>query len=278
MTTFQQATEQWLAYRGQLTACGMLGEGTHRNTGKIARMWSDELGEFDIAAIRKSHIELVLGKLRKTRSPATLQGDLKILSQLFLYFVDEQMIEQKPRFPTISLPNVELELPSDADFIAALKAVPAHHRASLEFMMLTGLAPHECERLQLQDFSADRATVSIGMRDDFKVKTEARRRKVPLNGEARNLVAYCPFPTVAATEKALQRARGDMPTSAHCITPKMMRKWFSSKLANECAEHVLQRLLGHAPGSKVTRKHYVRSNASDAERAVSSLETPTEGT
>lgn len=270
------AVEAWLAYRAQLVDLFRLEQSTHATTGRVALLWQDQLGDIELAALRKSHIELALGRLSKTRGAATLVQDRAVLSQVLNWCVDEQLLDTKPRMPTVSLPSIELELPSDQDFIAAIKAVPPQHEASLRFMMLTGLAPHECERLQPEDFDKRRSAIAIGMREGFKVKCASRRRWVPLNDEARRLFAHAPFPSCASTEKALQRARGHMPKSAHAITPKMMRKWFSSKLSHDCAEHVLQRLLGHAPGSRITRQHYVRSNQADIERAVSSLATPQE--
>ena len=272
--TFKDAVELWLGYRAKLVEVEMLEASTHRSSGKTATMWIEHLGEWSLIEVKKSLVELALGRMSKTRSPVTQQGDMKVLNQIFNWCVDEGYLAQKPRMPVVKVPLVEQELPSDDDFVAAINAVGDKHQRALRFMMLTGLAPHECERLREGDYNKARDAIGIGMRDDFAVKTASRRRWVPMNDEARSLVPYIPFPSVSATEKALQRARHNMPDTAHCITPKMMRKWFSSKLAHDCAEHVLQRLLGHAPGSKVTRQHYVRSNQADIEHAVSGLETP----
>jgi hypothetical protein len=52
------------------------------------------------------------------------------------------------------------------------------------------------------------------------------------------------------------------------VTPKLMRQWFASQVAGDAPEHVLQRLLGHSPGSKITRKHYVRSQDEALAQAV----------
>lgn len=274
---FKQSVSLWLEYRAQLVALERLAASTHRNQGKIASLWVELLGDLELADLRKSRVELAVGQLASSRKPVTLQADIALLAQVLNWAVDEGYLETRPRLPTISVPNVEEDLPSDEAFLWALQHVtPARHRDSLEFMLLTGLAPHECERLRPEDYDKRRNAVGIGQRIDFSVKTASRRRWVPLNRRARVLWRSAPFPSVAATEKALQRARGEgMPEGANLITPKMMRKWFSSKLAGDVAEHVLQRLLGHAPGSKITRRHYVRSRQADVEDAVECLEIPT---
>jgi integrase len=88
---------------------------------------------------------------------------------------------------------------------------------------------------------------------------------------------FNPFPSRDSTEKAIQRMKQrfpDAPADVERITPKMMRQWFASKICGDVAENVLQALLGHAPGSKVTRMHYVRSNEAQRVDAVSALKMP----
>jgi integrase len=86
------------------------------------------------------------------------------------------------------------------------------------------------------------------------------------------------FPAVAAMQKAIRRTTADVPLGlnparleAANISPKLMRKWFASKVAADQPEHVLQRLLGHAPGSPITRRHYVRSTDEQVERAAAGV-------
>jgi integrase len=125
-----------------------------------------------------------------------------------------------------------------------LKAVPDNHRAALELMMLTGLSPHEAERLQVRDFHPTVAGVGVslgvGQRPDFRVKTPSRKRWIPLNKRARELWVIVTagkrpldpaLPSSCAMQKALARARTadpKAPDDARRITPKLMRQWFAS--------------------------------------------------
>jgi integrase len=85
------------------------------------------------------------------------------------------------------------------------------------------------------------------------------------------------FPTVEAMQKAMERLRNappdgvTVPEGFDRITPKTMRKWFSSVVASADPEQALQRLLGHSPGSRVTRKHYIRSTPVQLRQAVQRL-------
>jgi integrase len=242
------------------------------------------LGAHALDALRKSDIDLWVGERLQTHAPVTVRGELNVLRQVLNWCVDEQHLGQRPRLPTVQVPATENALPSEAAFVWALKAVPDNHRAALELMMLTGLSPHEAERLQVRDRrDIPRHEIGIGQRPDFKVKTPSRRRWLPLNPRAQKLWRELTtgkrpldtaLPSGCAMQKALARARAadsNAPDDARRVTPKLMRQWFASKIADDAPEHVLQRLMGHAPGSKITRRHYVRSTESALVDAVGGL-------
>jgi integrase len=147
------------------------------------------------------------------------------------------------------------------------------------------------------------AHLGIGQRPDFSLKNGARKRWISMSGRALDIWIEStmgmqsttrPFPTVEAMEKAFQRARPAPvayieydplfgppimpPPDVHKITPKMGRKWFASKMSAPgedgqpvTPEHVLQRIMGHARGSPITRRHYIGSTAQQCEDAVKDL-------
>ena len=282
--TVRVAIAQWIEYRCKLRELSLVAGSTLANQTNIAVMLGKELGDHQLDQLRKSHIELWMGARLQTCSPVTVRGEMNVLRQVLRWCVDENFLTVAPRMPKLSVPSTEDALPSDEAFLWVLANVPHRHANALEFMMLTGLSPHELERLQVQD--CDDGLLSIGMRPDFAVKQPSRRREIPLNARADTL--WCqwsfarradvhPWPTVAAMQKAIRRAvnapadRTGIPTGLAGITPKLMRKWFASKVAAEQPEHVLQRLMGHAPGSPITRRHYVRSSDDQVTSAVAGV-------
>jgi integrase len=284
-----EALAAWRSYREQMVRLHLVAESTYDNQTAIVLQLQRAFGDRPLDQLRKSHIELWMGERLQTCAPVTVRGEMNVLRQVLNWCVDEGHLLAKPRFPTLSVANVEADLPSDEAFLWVLANVPPQHGAALEIMMLTGLSPHELERCQVRDMHD--GVLSIGMRPDFPVKQESRRRKVPLNPRADTLwcqwafgrrPTHHPFPGVDAMQKAIRRAtvaggkwgaqvtrRG--PLGAEAITPKLMRKWFASKVAGEQPEHVLQRLMGHTPGSPITRRHYVRSNEGQGRDAVATL-------
>ncbi|MGW8135414.1 tyrosine-type recombinase/integrase [Sphingomonas zeae] len=287
-----EALHVWRSYREQMVRLHLVAESTYENQAAIVLQLQRALGHHQLDGLRKSHIELWMGERLQTCAPVTVRGEMNVLRQVLNWCVDEGHLLAKPRFPTLSVANVEADLPSDEAFLWVLAHVPEQHSRALEFMMLTGLSPHELERLQVRDESGTmfletgRSTISIGMRPDFPVKQESRRRPVPLNRRAADIwyqaasgrePTAAVFPSVAAMQKAIRRAVDNppdipfSPTGTDRVTPKLMRKWFASKVASQQPEHILQRLMGHAPGSPITRRHYVRSSEGQGRDAVASV-------
>jgi integrase len=284
--TLTEAADRWAEYRGRCVSLGLVAASTFSNQRQIVgAAILPSLGAMQIDAIHKSDVTLWVGERLQTRAPVTVRAELNVLRQILNWCVDEQLLGARPRLPTVQVPNVEEALPSDAAFLWALKSVPEHHRDALELMMLTGLSPHEAERLQVRDFDLGRLALGVGQRPDFKVKTPSRRRLVPLNKRALALWRRLTngkrpldnaLPSSCSMQKAIARARHgdpDAPADARRVTPKLMRQWFASEVTNdgEVPEKVLQRLMGHAPGSKITRRHYIRSTDEQMKQAVGGL-------
>lgn len=277
----RQACDRWTVYRARCSELGLVARSTYTKQLGVVGAIVAGLGDLRLDDLRKSDIDLWIGERLQSHAPVTVRGEVNVLRQILNWCVDEQLLGQRPRLPSVQVPTIEQALPSDKAFTWALRSVPEKHRCALEFMMLTGLSPHEAERLQVRDFFAGQ--VGIGQRPDFKVKTPSRRRFVPLNARAQTLWAKLTaglrpldnaLPSSCSMQKALARARtGDpkAPPDAKRVTPKMMRQWFASQVANDNPEHVLQRLLGHAPGSKITRQHYTRSQDDQLTQAVGGL-------
>lgn len=300
------ALTKWLTYRGQLRKLGLVAASTITNQSLIVLRLKEKLGDIELDQLRKSSIEIYAGERLATCAPITVRGELNVLSQALNWCVDEGHLVARPKMPTVKGSKPEAALPPDEAFLWHLANLPAGTSRALEMMMLTGLSPHEVERLEVRDGRGNwrmrpgpvsSYEIGIGQRPDFAVKQEVRRRWVPLNGRAMQLWFQAtagmqpttrPFPTVEAMQTAMRRevqALSEGPALANSqlfhveppagialITPKMGRQWFASKQAkNDVPENVLQRLMGHAPGSPITRRHYIRSSDAQLQTAVDGL-------
>lgn len=281
--TLRDLFDRWLAYRHTMASLGALAQSTFANQAASCGPLTAALGAIPIDDLVKSDIDIYVARRLQTCRPVTVHAEVALLRQILNWAVDERLLAERPRMPVVSVPNTERPLPADDDYGWFLRTMAPKHGDALQFMLLTGLAPHELERLETRDYSMVTNAITIGGRPDFAVKQPSRRRDIPLNRAASilwgkwtigTMPTHHPWPTGPAMQKAMRRHvldRDDTPLGADGLTPKMMRKWFASKIAVEHSEAVLQRLLGHAPGSPVTRRHYVRSNNVQLREAVDAL-------
>ncbi len=278
--TFSLVARDWQNHRSRMLELGMIERSTVENQSRIAEALGAAL-DGPISDLRKSRLDLYVGGRLQTCKPVTVRGEINVLRQILNWAVEEGYLTERPKMPKVPASSTEQPLPDDASFIWFLLNLPEHHASALEFMLLTGLAPHELARLRKDDVSGNPPELHIGHRADFKVKTPSRRRVIPLNGSAAHIWKRAGwaadgqiFPSEAAMQKAMRRlvtSRTDAPEAADGLTPKLMRKWFASKIAADHSEAVLQRLLGHAPGSPITRRHYIRSQDGALVAAVDGL-------
>jgi integrase len=302
--TVDDALSLWITYRGRMRELGLCAASTLTNQSLIVMQLRGRIGARELSELRKSDLELYIGERMKTCCAVTIRGEMNVVRQWLNWCVDEAHLVVKPRVPTVTVAAPEDALPSDEAFACILAIVPPACSRGLEFMMLTGLSPHELERLQVRDGGFQR--IGIGQREGFHVKQEVRRRWVPLNGRAQEIWNQStmgmmpethPFPKRDAMQKAIKRAVADLlgpqfvegyplglqampPKDIERVTPKSMRSWFASKLSAPgingeptTPEKVLQRLMGHAPGSPITRKHYIRSTDAEGVAALDRLTT-----
>jgi integrase len=260
-TTFAGAVNDWLLHSRALVDAGAKAESTHRNQSRIAALLLEYFGPAPVEDVRRTVIELYAARRRQARiSPTTINAELIVLKAILNHAVEVGHLEGAPRFKRLQAPIVEKDLPDPElvkEFVATL---PAQHRHPLLFSMLTGASWHEVERLTWDDVDFRAGVVRIA---HTTPKTQARRRELPMSKAVRALLHVAGetetnlvFPKAGSTRAYMNTHRRK---KYGAISPAVMRKVFASTAANEVPEHILQRLLGHAPGSPVTRRHYVRS-------------------
>jgi integrase len=222
-------------------------------------------------------MEYIADRVEAGLAPSTINAHLRVLRTLLNFAQDAGYITEVPRLRSVRERIKNDTLPDPKTVEAFLKTLDQRHADALRFSQWTGLSWHEVERIEWQDITTNGTTTSleIGERFDFTTKTEQRRRTLPLSMIARNLLKEIGrgsptdkiFPAAKGTRDHMNRMRTH---KFGGITPATMRKMFASAVARTAPEVVLQKLLGHAPGSTVTRKHYVRDIEGDLYAAMAS--------
>ncbi|MGE0716348.1 MAG: tyrosine-type recombinase/integrase [Alphaproteobacteria bacterium] len=270
--TFAATAERWLAHQQRMVEGRRITASTLDGNRKSVRVLAREIGDKPIAAFTRIDADnYAAARTAAGLRGATVNRELKALRSILMFASEIGLLDQDPpRVRPVPTASTEAELPDTAAIRAVVDRMPRQHRNPLLFSAMTGLSWHEVCRLRWCDIDWWRKLINVGRRDSFTVKTAARIRSIPMTKEIESILRSQQatvdahgdqpvFPAAAATRQALLRERRhDEPE----VSPSMMRKLFAATLAaRNVPEAQLQRLLGHAPGSKVTRKHYVRSQA-----------------
>jgi integrase len=262
-TTFAHAYNDWLFHSGKLVAEGAKAASTQRNQARIGNLLVRDFGPTPVEDIRRPLVELYVARRRSAGiSPTTINAELIVLKAILNHAVEIGHLEEAPRIKRLQAPIVEKDLPDPELVKEFVSTLPPQHRLPLLFSMLTGASWHEVERLGWKDVDFRPGVIRIG---HTTPKTQARKRELPMSKAARAILHEAHdatggvgpvFPKAGSTRAYVNSHRT---RKYGAISPAVMRKVFASMAANEVPEHILQRLLGHAPGSPVTRRHYVRS-------------------
>jgi integrase len=264
---FSELADEWRKYSDGLVMLGMKRPGTHKNQSRVLRMLCEEWGATKLSEITKPAVKTFAGKrLAKGLKPTTVNAELRVLSAVLHYAEEQGYIPAAPRVPYLSEPVEEQDLPDPALVQEFVSSLPTFHKLPLLMSLYTGMSWHEVCRLRWCDVGP--FSFRIGF-NGMQTKTGNRKRELPITTSVREVLTearksrttHLPdelaFPSAGATRQYLVRQRT---RKYGAISPSVMRKVFASMVAETSPEHVLQKLLGHAPGSRITRKHYVRSH------------------
>jgi integrase len=276
---FSELADEWQRYSEGLVMLAQKRPGTHKNQMKVLRTLREKWDSTRLSEITRPAIKIFAGERAATGlKSTTVNAELRVLSAILHYAEEQGYIPEAPRIPYLPEPMEERDLPSPALVQEFVNTLPSYHRLPLLMSLYTGMSWHEICRLRWKDIGP--VSIKIGF-DGMQVKTGLRRRELPITPAVREIVREARaqkgelagdgspvFPSAPATRQYLVRQRTH---KYGMISPSVMRKVFASMVAEASPEHVLQKLLGHAPGSRVTRKHYIRSHKDAMKEAMSDV-------
>ena len=181
-------------------------------------------------------------------------------------------------------------MPTPEETVRILAALPPKYRPIVRFLAEIGCRKGEAQNLTWDCVDEVNGVVYIESRDGWTPKTQSSERSIPLNDALLDEIRKLPkdgayvFPGEApnkpmgdfrrpwrrAVAKAVIMRRGGR---VH-IPVKSLRKAHATWQAERgVAESVLQGLMGHAKGSRMTRKFYVQ--VTDEAKRAAVIQLPT---
>lgn len=244
------------------------------------------LGNKDLIAYQAS-------RLASGKAPASINSELGALNAVFAWAVRNNHLAGAPVCERVPEPPIRSIVPTPEEAVRILAALPLKYRPIVRFLAETGRRKGEAQNLNWDCVDEVNGLVYIESRDGWTPKTQSSERCIPLNeallDEVRKLPKLGAFVFPGATpdkpmgdfrkpwKRAVAEAKIMRRGRQVHIPVKSLRKAHAAWQAERgVAESVLQGLMGHAKGSRMTRKFYVQ--VTDEAKRAAVIQLPTANT
>jgi integrase len=247
------------------------------------------LGKDDVSKIDKRRlVNYQAWRLELGRSPSTINSEIVTLGLLLKWAKEHGLISDIPKVEQIPAPRKRIDIPTPDEVAQIIAALPQPLDTLVLFLAETGCRKGEAFHLEWDDVDEISGSIHIQSKEGWTPKTAHSERMIPLS---ENLLAELrklpkkgryvfpgrdPNKPLDNFRKALASAVNKAGVSRNSkpmnVTPHVLRKFNATHQAmRNVPESVLQDLLGHAPGSKVTKQHYIHAQAENKRAAVFEL-------
>ena len=229
-------------------------------------------------------IEYQAHRLKQGRKPVTINSEIATLDLVFRWAVKKGYLKTVPKAEQIPVRAAQVVIPSPEEVVRIIEAMPARLKPLIRFLAETGCRKGEAINLTWDCVDEIGGFVEIASKEGWTPKTEQSERRIPLNPDLLAMIrglpkegAYVfagksPDQPIGSFRKAwataVRRANIARRGSQVHLPIKCLRKahatWQAERGINES---VLQGLLGHARGSRVTKRYYVHATE-EAKRAA----------
>jgi integrase len=248
------------------------------------------LGNCMIGSIGIAEIEQVQQRrARSGRSAATINSDVGTLITLLRWAKDRGWIVTVPRPRRLRFTPRNRAVPTPEEVVRIIRLLPPMQALAVRLLAKTGCRLGEALHLGWDCVDLERRSIAIRPRaGGWTPKTEASARTIPITVELaadlQQLPRRGPFVFHGSDPmKPLTSIKRVLTTASQQasilregrplrVTPQLLRKAFATWQAQAgTAPKTLQRLLGHAPGSRVTDRYYVQEDEAAKQRAIRPL-------
>ncbi|WP_035294284.1 tyrosine-type recombinase/integrase [Brevundimonas bacteroides] len=226
---------------------------------------------------------------KEGRAPETINAELATLGQVQAWAVEQGLVSKVVSTDRLPVDPKDPLVLTPAEAVALLENIPDRIRPFVRLLMETGCRFGEAAHLRWEQVDLERGEARIERRADWGPKSrysirtlllspalcadlaerqgapdqyvfESRKRGRPIDDIRKSMRA--------ATQAANITRRGKLAN----VRPKDLRACFATWQASSgVRERIVQSLLGHAPGTKVTKRHYEHTTRPEEEAATSAL-------
>jgi integrase len=253
----------------------------HNLTKRLGHLKLDRLSDRDIQRYQGD-------RLKDGRAPRTVNDEVALLRQALQWGRPQGLVSRVPEVSNIPLPPpdpVALE-PEQVRLLLSELKEPTRTLALL--LATSGCRWSEASKLKWTEVDEVNGTIALRAYQGRTLKTAQSVRHTPLPQMTVEAIRRLPktseyvFPgkkpgkPISTIKKALAGASKRANLKRHGeplnVCAQMLRSTYATWLATaHTSEHVLQDLIGHKRGSRVTQIHYLGARAQDKRHAVETL-------
>lgn len=230
-------------------------------------------------------------RIKEGRKPDTINGDIQMVLKLMRWAHRHNLLRSIPLVDLIpSDAGRNLQVPTPEEVVRVIEALPSYNRLVVRFIAETGCRSGEAFNLRWDAVDLQNRIAHIGRSEDWTPKTRHSQRNVGFssslaaelkpNAKRDGLV----FPSPKSPGKRRTNIRKSLSTAVRKanvvrggkrlrVTLHTLRKAYATWAVADVKMPVrqLQEQMGHAPGSKMTNKHYIGMSRDMREQCVMPL-------
>jgi integrase len=247
-------------------------------------------GNDDIALIDETRLEEYQGRrLKEGRRPRTINSEVGTLKVVLGWAKKERLVSAVPEVEHLPSEEKIVDLPTPEEVARIIAALPQRLRVLVLALAETGCRKSELFGLPWEDVDEMRGVIRIRPHRERRIKNRQSIRSIPISDQLLDAIrkldkdGFYVFPGRKkgqpidnfrkALKTAVEAAAVERNGKPMHLTPHMFRKAYATWQAERGVEETtLQTLMGHARGSKVTRKVYVNPQDEARRSAVFELQ------
>lgn len=230
-------------------------------------------------------------RLDEGLSASTVNGEvLGGLMKVLHWAGRKKWLDEIPFVEPIPEEAREIEIPTVEEVNRLIDVLPETEAPLIWFMAETGCRSGEVFNLSWDNVDEVSGVVQIRAKGGWTPKTKQSRREIHITGSLLEAIRAIPkkgpyvFPSRISPDKPRHDVRKVLATAVRKaditrkgklmhITPHVLRKAYATwQATNGTAPRVLQALLGHAPGTPITDRHYVQATDDAKRRAAKAIQ------
>jgi integrase len=290
---FSRLAELWSEYRLRQVQLDKRSVSTFETNLHQLKPLLAVFGNDDIALIDETRLEEYQGRrLKEGRRPRTINSEVGTLKVVLGWAKKERLVSAVPEVEHLPSEEKIVDLPTPEEVARIIAELPQRLRVLVLALAETGCRKRELFGLPWEDVDEMRGIIWIRPHRERRIKNRQSIRSIPISDQLLGAIreldkdGFYVFPgrkegkPIDNFRKALKTAVKDAGVERNGkpmhLTPHMFRKAYATWQAERGVEETtLQTLMGHARGSKVTRKVYV--NPQDEARRKAVFELPMAG-